>query len=151
MCIPEIVFGYSKDFRPNWRLKVHYISISCSRRGALRHVCGHTNHRTTMVDTFLESPSDLVVHPGKRFALFGQNRRNWRRRSRHPKRRNLLHVARTDEVRVPLMTIFFLALFNFFVCKALLFASCVQFPSNREKLTYKSKISRLSLLKHSVI
>ena len=27
------------------------------------------------------------VHPRKRFALFGQNCRNWRRRSRHPKQR----------------------------------------------------------------
>ena len=32
-------------------------------RGPLLHVCGHTYHRTTMIHTFLESPSDLDVHP----------------------------------------------------------------------------------------
>ena len=50
--------------------------VSGPWRGVLRHFCGHTNHRTTMVHTFLESLSDLDVHPGKRFALLGHYRRN---------------------------------------------------------------------------
>ena len=72
----------------------------------MRYVCGQTIDPTAMICTFLESPTDLDVHPGKRFALFGQNRRNWRSQSWQPKQRNFHDVARTDEVRVPLMTIF---------------------------------------------
>ena len=34
----------------------------------MRHVCGHTNHHTTVVHTFLESQSNLDVYPGIRFA-----------------------------------------------------------------------------------
>ena len=34
------------------------------------HVYGYTNHSTTMVHTFLESPSNLDVHPGIRFWIF---------------------------------------------------------------------------------
>ena len=33
-------------------------------------VCGHTNHRTTMIHISLESPSDLDVHPSIRFSTF---------------------------------------------------------------------------------
>ena len=32
------------------------------RNGPLRPVCGHTNHRTTIIHTFLKSPTDLDVH-----------------------------------------------------------------------------------------
>ena len=59
--------------------------MSCSRRGPLRHVCGPTIYPAAMMCTFLESQTNLGVHPGKRFALFGQIRRNWRRRNRHQK------------------------------------------------------------------
>ena len=93
MCIPEFVFAYAKKSPRQCRPKVHYMAMSCSRRGPLRHVCDHTNHRTTMIHTFLESPSNLDVHPGKPSAIFGQNLRNWRHRSRHPKQQNLLFVA----------------------------------------------------------
>ena len=67
-----------------------YLFFSRPRRGPLRHVCGHTNHCTTIVHTFFKSPTDLDMHPWKRFAVFGQNRRNWRLRSGHPKQQNLL-------------------------------------------------------------
>ena len=67
--------------------------MSCSRRGPLCYVCGQTINPTAMIYTFIESPSDRDVHPGKHFALFGRNRRNWRRRSRHKKQRNLLFAA----------------------------------------------------------
>ena len=45
------------------------LSLLVSRpwRGPLRHVYGYTNHSTTMVHIFLESPSNLDVHPGIRF------------------------------------------------------------------------------------
>ena len=42
-------------------------------RGPLRNVCGHTYHRTTMIHTFLESPSDLGVHLKIRFSIFDKN------------------------------------------------------------------------------
>ena len=104
---PRIRFSiFEKNSRRKWGPKVHYTAKSCSRRGPLRYVCGQTIDPTAMICTFLESPTDLDVHPGKRFALFGQNRRNWRSQSLHPKQRNFHDVARTDEVRVPLMTIF---------------------------------------------
>ena len=61
--------------------------------GALRHVCEKTIYPTAIICTFLESPTDLDVHPGKRIALFGQNRRNLRRRIRHQQQRNLLFAA----------------------------------------------------------
>ena len=93
LCIPGFVSEYSKRFRRNWRLKVHYTAMSCSRRGPLRYVCGQTINPTSMIYTFLESPTYLDVHPGKRFALFGRNRRNWCRQSRHKKQRNLLFAA----------------------------------------------------------
>ena len=32
-----------------------------SWRGQLRHVCRHTNHRVTVIYTFLESPNDIDV------------------------------------------------------------------------------------------
>ena len=35
------------------------VCLSHSWRGPLRHVCGHTNHRTTMIHTCLESLSNL--------------------------------------------------------------------------------------------
>ena len=62
---------YSKQFRRNLRPNVHYMALSCSRRGPLRYVCGQTIHPTVMICTFLESPTDLDVHPRTRFALFG--------------------------------------------------------------------------------
>ena len=46
---------------------IAFVSVSRPWRGQLRHVCGHTNHRTNMVHVFLESPSNLDVHPGIRF------------------------------------------------------------------------------------
>ena len=68
--IPREAVGYSVELfglsvfpsvRPSVRLSV------CPHpwRGPLRYVCGHTYHRTTMIHTFLECPSDLDV-------------RNWR-------------------------------------------------------------------------
>ena len=60
------------------KCKVSRLSLLVSRpwRDPFRHVCGHTNHHTTIFHTFLESLSDLDVHPGKRFALLGHYRRN---------------------------------------------------------------------------
>ena len=84
MCIPGFVFQYSKTFRRNWRLNVHYMAMSCSRRDTLRYVCGQTIYPTAMICKFLESPTDLDLHPGKRVALFFQNSPNWRHR-RAPK------------------------------------------------------------------
>ena len=51
------------------------------------------------------------------------------------------HVARTDEVRVLLMTIFF----NILVCNALFFPSRAQISRNLAKLTYKSSKYRVCL------
>ena len=44
----------------------------------MRPVCGHANHRTTMVHTFLESPSNLDVHREICFGIFEKFRRKWR-------------------------------------------------------------------------
>ena len=41
--------------------------------GPLRHVYSHTYHRTAMLHTLLESPSDLDVHAGIRFWVFEKN------------------------------------------------------------------------------
>ena len=65
---------------------VHYMATSYSRRGPLRYVCEQTINPTAMICAFLESPTYLNVHTGKRFALFGRNRPNWCRRSRHKKK-----------------------------------------------------------------
>ena len=72
MCIPGLVFRYSKKFRRNWRPKVQYTAMSCSRRGPLRYGCGQTVHPTAMICTFFESPTDLDVHPRKSFALLAK-------------------------------------------------------------------------------
>ena len=88
-----------REIGQNWRTKckISRLSLLVSRpwSGPLRHVCGHTNHRTTISHTSLKSPTDLHldVHPGKRFARFGQNCRNWRLRSGHPKQQNLLSAT----------------------------------------------------------
>ena len=55
MCIPGFVFLYSENFRRNWRLKVHYMAMSSSRRGPLRYVCGQTIHPTAMICTFCKA------------------------------------------------------------------------------------------------
>ena len=55
------------------------------------------------------------------------------------------HVARTGEVRVPPMTIFF-AFFYFLVCKASSILSHSQFPRNPAKLRYESAKYRDYLL-----
>ena len=49
MGIPGFVFGYSKKINRNWRLKAHYMAMSYSRRGPLRHVCGQTIYPTAMI------------------------------------------------------------------------------------------------------
>ena len=43
------------------------MAMSCSRRAPLGYVCGQTIHPTAMICTFLESPTDLDVHPRKSF------------------------------------------------------------------------------------
>ena len=53
------------------------VRLSHPWRGPLRHVCGHTNHRTTMIHTFLESPSDLDVYGGIRFGYSKTFCQNW--------------------------------------------------------------------------
>ena len=64
MIIPREAEGYSVElFGLSVRLYHPW-------RGPLRHVCVHTNHRTTMVHTFLESPSNLDVHPRIRLWIF---------------------------------------------------------------------------------
>ena len=68
--IPRESEGYSVEL---FGLSVR---LSHPSKGPLRHICGHSNHRTTMVHTCLESATDPDVHPWKRFAIFG---RNWRR------------------------------------------------------------------------
>ena len=54
------------------KCKISRLSLLVSRpwSGPLRHVYGYTNHSTTMVHTFLESPSNLDVHSGIRFWIF---------------------------------------------------------------------------------
>ena len=54
------------------KCKKSRLSLLVSRpwRGPLRHVCCHTNQRTTVIHAFLESPSNLDVHPGIRFWIF---------------------------------------------------------------------------------
>ena len=71
---PRIGFSIHvfEKIRLNWRLKVHYMAMSCSRRGPLRYVCGQTIDPTAMICTFLESPAYLDVLPGKHFALFAE-------------------------------------------------------------------------------
>ena len=51
--------------------KISRLSLIVSRpwSGPLRHVYGYINHSTTMVHTFLESPSNLDVHPRIRFSI----------------------------------------------------------------------------------
>ena len=60
--------------------KISRLSLLVSRpwRGPLRHVYGYTNHSTTMVHTFLESPSNLDVHLKICFWIFEKFRRKWR-------------------------------------------------------------------------
>ena len=63
------------------KYKMTRLSFLVSRpwRGPLRHVCGHTNHNTTMVHAFLESLSNLEEHPGIRFSICEKKfRRNWK-------------------------------------------------------------------------
>ena len=55
------------------------------------------------------------------------------------------HVARTDEVRVRLATIFFHLFFNILICSALFYRSRAQISRNRAKLTYKSAKYRVCL------
>ena len=52
--------------------QISRLSLLVSRpwSGPLRHVYGYTNHSTTMVHTFLESPSNLDVHPRICFSIF---------------------------------------------------------------------------------
>ena len=47
------------------------LSLFVSRpwSGQLRHVYGYTNNSTTMVHTFLESPSNLDLHPSVRLSI----------------------------------------------------------------------------------
>ena len=83
VCNALVVFYLCSDFEKLGRIdvqkcKISRLSLLVSRawRDPFRHVCGHTNHHTTMFHTFLESLSDLDVHPEKRFALLGHYRRN---------------------------------------------------------------------------
>ena len=38
----------------------------------MRYICGQTINPTAMICTFLESPTDLDVHPKKRFAFLAK-------------------------------------------------------------------------------
>ena len=49
------------------------VCLSHPWRGPLRHVYSHTYHRTAMIHTLVESPSDLDVHAGIRFWVFEKN------------------------------------------------------------------------------
>ena len=114
------------------------MAMSCSRRGPLRYVCGQTIDPTTLICTFLESPTDLDVHPKKRFAFLTKiveidvaevGTQNNEICSCGPDRRG------SNPVDDNFFLFFF---FNILVCKALFIASRAQFPRNRAKLTYKS-------------
>ena len=146
MCIPGFVFRCSKNFRRNWRLKYTIWRYHAHEGCPLRYVCGQTIHPTAMVCTFLESPTDPDVHPRKRFALFGQSRRNWRRRSRHLNQRNSLMLPGQTRLESCWWQFFFLFVFNILVCNALFFNSRAQISKNLAKLTYKSAKCRVSLL-----
>ena len=75
MIIPREAEGYSVElFGLSVRLSVR---LYHPWRGPLRHVCGQTIDPTAMICTFLESPTDLDVHPAKRFALFARHRRHY--------------------------------------------------------------------------
>ena len=120
--------------------------MSCSRRGPLRYVCGQAIDPTAMICTFLESPTDLDVHPRKSFALLAKivkidvaevGTQNNEICSCGPDRRG----------SSPVHDNFFGSFFNILVCNALFFSSRAQISRNWPKLTYKTcKISRLSLL-----
>ena len=63
--IPREAEGYSVEL---FGLSVR---LAHPWRGPLRHVCGHTNHRATMIRTyFWKTPSSLDVHPRVRFLIF---------------------------------------------------------------------------------
>ena len=61
-----------------WKISRLSVLLCRPRNGPLRPVCGHTNHRTTIIHTILKSPTDLDVHC-----------RKWPRRSGHSKQQNL--------------------------------------------------------------
>ena len=135
MCIRGFVFGYTKKYHRNWRLKVHYMATSCSRRGPLRYVCGQTIQPTAMICTFLERPTDLDVHPRKRLLFFTKifeinvaevDTQNNEICSCGPDRRG----------SSPVGDIFF-SFFNILICSALFYRSRAQISRNRATLTYK--------------
>ena len=62
-----------KTFDGNFSFELFSVSVlPLGGRGALRPVCGHTSHLIAMIHTFLESLSDLDVHPGICFSIFYQ-------------------------------------------------------------------------------
>ena len=83
MCIRFSIFEKNSS---EFASKIHYMAVMLTKGSiALRFI-----DPTAMICTFLESQTDLDVHPRKRFAHFGQNCRNLRHRSKHPKQRNSL-------------------------------------------------------------
>ena len=67
---PRIHFSMFQKVSPELPLKVHYIAMSCSRRGPLRYVCGQTIHPTAMLlAEIVEIDVAEVVKKPKEFAL----------------------------------------------------------------------------------
>ena len=74
---PRIRFSMFEIISPEFASKSTLYDL-CHAHEGVRCVTfdGPTIYPTAMICTFLESQTNLDVHPGKRFALFGQNRRN---------------------------------------------------------------------------
>ena len=144
MCIPGFVFRYSKKIRRNCRPKVHYTAMSCSRRGPLRYVCGQIINPTAMILYIFGKPNRPSCASQEAFCFFGQNRRNWRRRSRHLKQRNLLMWPGQTRFESCWWQFFFLFCLTFW-CIILSF-SCSDFEKSGKIDVQKCKISLLSVL-----
>ena len=110
----------------------------------MRYVCGQIINPTAMICTFLESPTDLDVHPKKRFAFLAKiveidvaevGTQNNEICSCGPDRRGSSPVGDN----------FFFFFFNILICSALFYRSRAQISRNRAKLTYKSAKYRVCL------
>ena len=111
----------------------------------MRYVCVQTINPTAMICTVLESPTDLDVHPKKRFAFVTKiveidvaevGTQNNEICSCGPDRRG------SSPVGDNFFSSFF---FNILICSALFYRSRAQISRNRAKLTYKIAKYRVRL------
>ena len=145
MCIPGFVFGYLKKLRRNWRLKVHYMTYVMLTKGSVASRL-RVNYLPYSYDLYIfGKPNQPRCASREAFCFFGQNRRNWRRRSRHPKQRNLLMWPGQTRFESCWWQFFFFFFFNILICSALFYCSRAQISRNLAKLTYKSAKYRVCL------